>query len=371
MLSRIDLRGLRLQNRTLRELLPRAEFDVAAAAEQVRPIVEGVAQHGAQALRELLGPVRRRDPRTPARASRGPAGRPGSARPRSSRCARRVGPPGPPGPRRPAAHRRHHPRRCGWHGHRALGSGRAGRPLRARRPGRLPLQRRHERRARAAGAGRLAGRREPPAEGERRPLRRLSPPDHPRRVRPARRQRGVCRGRRPGGRHVRVRLRGDRRRRDHCLPTGFDGHRPGVDLGRRGQAAAPGPHRHRRRGRPDRDRHPRRRHRRPGPRRRRPGEPGRARPARRLGARHRQRGVGRRGRRGSRSPGARGQARRAHPPGPDRASVGGRPRRRRPAGLRVCNAYAAEHLEIQTRDADRSPRGVRTPGRSSSARTPP
>ncbi len=53
MLSRTDLRGLRLQNRTLRELLPRAEFDVAAAAEQVRRLVETVAQDGARALREL------------------------------------------------------------------------------------------------------------------------------------------------------------------------------------------------------------------------------------------------------------------------------------------------------------------------------
>ena len=53
MLSRIDLRGLRLQPRTLREVLPRAEFDVAAAAELVRPVLEAVAQEGAHALRAL------------------------------------------------------------------------------------------------------------------------------------------------------------------------------------------------------------------------------------------------------------------------------------------------------------------------------
>ena len=48
-----------------------------------------------------------------------------------------------------------------------------------------------------------------------------------------------------------------------------------------------GSRRHRRRGRPDRDRGPRRRRRRPGPRRRRPDQPGRARRARRVRARHR------------------------------------------------------------------------------------
>ena len=37
------------------------------------------------------------------------------------------------------------------------------------------------------------------------------------------------------------------------------------------------------------------------------------------------------------------------------------------AGLDVVNAYAAEHLEIQTRDAAASPPGSATPARSSSA----
>ncbi|MGV1009635.1 MAG: histidinol dehydrogenase [Dermatophilaceae bacterium] len=53
MVSRIDLRGLPLAPRTLREVLPRAEFDVAAAAERVRPLVDAVARGGAAALREL------------------------------------------------------------------------------------------------------------------------------------------------------------------------------------------------------------------------------------------------------------------------------------------------------------------------------
>ncbi|HRW19202.1 MAG TPA: histidinol dehydrogenase [Dermatophilaceae bacterium] len=53
MIARTDLRGSRLSARTLREVLPRAEFDVAAAAEQVRPVVDAVRHRGAAALREL------------------------------------------------------------------------------------------------------------------------------------------------------------------------------------------------------------------------------------------------------------------------------------------------------------------------------
>ncbi|MEI2765844.1 MAG: histidinol dehydrogenase [Dermatophilaceae bacterium] len=53
MMSRTDLRGARLSRRALREALPRAQFDVAAAAEQVRPVVDAVARRGAAALREL------------------------------------------------------------------------------------------------------------------------------------------------------------------------------------------------------------------------------------------------------------------------------------------------------------------------------
>ena len=53
MLSTIDLRGRELGVRELRHLLPRAEFDVAAAVETVRPICEDVRHRGAQALYEL------------------------------------------------------------------------------------------------------------------------------------------------------------------------------------------------------------------------------------------------------------------------------------------------------------------------------
>ena len=52
-MNRTDLRGSRPTRRALRDALPRAEFDVAAAAESVRPVVEAVAHRGAEALREL------------------------------------------------------------------------------------------------------------------------------------------------------------------------------------------------------------------------------------------------------------------------------------------------------------------------------
>ena len=53
MMSRLDLRGRTLDVRFLRGALPRAEFDVTAALEQVRPICEDVRHRGAEALLEL------------------------------------------------------------------------------------------------------------------------------------------------------------------------------------------------------------------------------------------------------------------------------------------------------------------------------
>jgi histidinol dehydrogenase len=52
-ISRIDLRGLALDARSLREVLPRAEFDVEAAVSAVRPICDDVRHRGADALRDL------------------------------------------------------------------------------------------------------------------------------------------------------------------------------------------------------------------------------------------------------------------------------------------------------------------------------
>ncbi len=52
-MSRLDLRGRTLDVRFLRGALPRAEFDVTAALEQVRPICDDVRHRGAEALLEL------------------------------------------------------------------------------------------------------------------------------------------------------------------------------------------------------------------------------------------------------------------------------------------------------------------------------
>lgn len=52
-MSRLDLRGRALDARALRTALPRAEFDVEAAVRDVQPIVEDVRQRGADALRDL------------------------------------------------------------------------------------------------------------------------------------------------------------------------------------------------------------------------------------------------------------------------------------------------------------------------------
>ena len=54
MLRRIDLRaqGAPADPESLRNALPRAEFDVDAAVEAVRPITEDIAQHGIHALRK-------------------------------------------------------------------------------------------------------------------------------------------------------------------------------------------------------------------------------------------------------------------------------------------------------------------------------
>ncbi len=52
MLTRLDLRRKELDARTLRDLLPRAEFDIEAAAHDVLPICDAVRERGAEAVRE-------------------------------------------------------------------------------------------------------------------------------------------------------------------------------------------------------------------------------------------------------------------------------------------------------------------------------
>lgn len=70
-MRRMDLRGQRLRARELRGVVPRAELDVEAALERVRPICEDVRTRGAEAVRELgerFDGVRVPDLRVPAAA---------------------------------------------------------------------------------------------------------------------------------------------------------------------------------------------------------------------------------------------------------------------------------------------------------------
>ncbi|HEX5533701.1 MAG TPA: histidinol dehydrogenase [Actinomycetales bacterium] len=53
MIRRLDLRGQQLDSRELRGTVPRAHMDVEAALDAVRPIVDDVRTRGAAALREL------------------------------------------------------------------------------------------------------------------------------------------------------------------------------------------------------------------------------------------------------------------------------------------------------------------------------
>src|SRR3954454_15239775 len=54
-IARTDLRRRPLDTASLRQVLPRGEFDVEAALDAVRPICEQVHHGGADALRELGG----------------------------------------------------------------------------------------------------------------------------------------------------------------------------------------------------------------------------------------------------------------------------------------------------------------------------
>ena len=70
-MRRLDLRGRQLRARELRGAVPRAELDVEAALERVRPICDEVRRRGADAVRELgerFDGVRVRDLRVPRQA---------------------------------------------------------------------------------------------------------------------------------------------------------------------------------------------------------------------------------------------------------------------------------------------------------------
>jgi len=70
-MRRMDLRGRRLSARALRGVVPRAQLDVEAAVATVRPICDAVRERGADAVRELgerFDGVRVDEPRVPVAA---------------------------------------------------------------------------------------------------------------------------------------------------------------------------------------------------------------------------------------------------------------------------------------------------------------
>ena len=206
-MSRIDLRNRSLNAAQLRAVLPRGGVDVDTVLPKVRPIVDAVAERGAEAALEYgesFDGVRPAAVRVPGQRAGAALDRPRRRRPRGAggrhrACPRR--------PRRPAAHRHHHHAGAGRHRHRTLGTRRTRRAL---RPGGnavypssvvmnvVPAQ--------TAGRG-VAGDRQP-AAGR---LRWTTAPDHPGRGRALGRRRGMG-GRWRAGRGA-ARLRRHRHRR--------------------------------------------------------------------------------------------------------------------------------------------------------------
>lgn len=157
----IDLRGQNLSRAELLAAMPRAAMGTSEATDLVRPILDDVKERGAAALRdfeEKFDHVRPKNLRVP---GRGRQGRPDHARPR--KCA-------PPSRNRCAAPAPWPPTRCrrtstptspkapAWPN---ADSDSARRPVCARRQGRLPELRHHERCAGPGRRRRIAGHRHP------------------------------------------------------------------------------------------------------------------------------------------------------------------------------------------------------------------
>ena len=282
-MTRIDLRNRSLSAAQLRAALPRGGVDVDAVVPKVRPIVDAVAERGAEAaleygesfdgVRPATGPGAGR---RAADAALDRAATPTSA-PRSrwrssapAPCTPTSGAPTPPPRSRPGAtvtERWVPVERVGLY----VPGGNAVYPSSVVMNV-VPAQ--------TAGVDSLVIASPPQAE-----FGGLPHPTILAAARAARRRRGVggrrCAGRRAAG------LRRHRHRRRRTGACRHD-HRAGQHLRHRRQADLPLAGRHRRRGRSHRDRDPRRPHRRPGARRRRPDQPGRARRDGRQRAGHRQ-----------------------------------------------------------------------------------
>ena len=214
-MSTLDLRGRTLDVRFAAPGPAPSRVRRRGRPRAVRPICEDVHHRGAAALRDLgerFDGVRPTALRVPAEVLAAALDGP---RPRPARRPRGVDPSGPPRPRATSVAPTPRPRsspaarvterwvpvdRVGLY----VPGGLAVYPA-ASIMNVVPAQ--------IAGVGSLAVA-TPPQREQPGVLRRLPQPDDPRGVRAARRRRGVCRRRRPGGRDVRLRLRRGRPRGD-------------------------------------------------------------------------------------------------------------------------------------------------------------
>ena len=163
-MTRIDLRNRALSAAQLRAALPRGGVDVETVLPTVRPVVEAVAQRGAEAALEYgesfdgvrPATVRVRADRLDDGARRAGVRRPGRAGGRDR--------PGQGRARRSAPHRHDDDARSRRDGHRTLGAGGAGRAVRAGRQRGLPVERGDERRAGPDRGRRIPGDRQPAAQ---------------------------------------------------------------------------------------------------------------------------------------------------------------------------------------------------------------
>ena len=227
MIQTLDLRGIQPTRAQLLTLIPRPALDVSVASEAAARLIDEVRNEGEAALHRHAeqfdgvtdAPIRVA-PETIAAAVAAlePAVREAIEEAiERVRTATRAQVPAPITTTLAPARRS-----C------SAGSRSPGRPVRARRQGRLSVERRHERRPRAGRRGGVGRPRVAAAARVRRPR----APDDPRRGRAARRRRGLCDGRRRRDR--RVRLRG---RRTSDLDPVRRRHRSRQHLRRGGQAA--------------------------------------------------------------------------------------------------------------------------------------
>ncbi len=185
MIRRIDLRGESAAD--YRAVVPRADFDVEAALDVVRPICDDVRHRGVEAVAGVHGAS---STACEAERDRGPGGGaragPRRARPGRPRRPRGVDPPAADDLRGRARAGHHHPGRAGRHREPDDGPDPAGRALRPRRHRAARVQRGHERRPRPGRRRRVDRAHVVPAADRVRPGQRPAAPHDPGRLRAAR-----------------------------------------------------------------------------------------------------------------------------------------------------------------------------------------